>query len=342
LRAWLQQDRDDLHRRREIGRATAAWAAHGETYRWPDERVIREAAATLRRLGTRFALTVAERNFLGPLAADEMRVLLEDRSTPHALRARIGDRLALLPGGDPRPGVGLRPDGLPDIIWHEIPAGEVELEIGAADSSGRPRFAVDPFHIARHPVTVVQWRVFVDAADGYNELFLKPYRVPPYMQPGRDNQPAVNLCWFEAMAYCQWLSTVLGHPVRLPTEWEWQQAATGGDPGNEYPWGEWQEGHANTFESKLGRMTAVGLYPQGASGQGVLDLAGNTWEWCLNKFDTPKYAAPGGDARRVTRGCSWGNLRDLARCAYRIHLEPGVRTHDLGLRVVCVSPIPTC
>lgn len=101
--------------------------------------------------------------------------------------------------------------------------------------------------------------------------------------------------------------------MRLPTEWEWQQAATGGDPSKEYPWGDWQQGCANTFESKLGRMTAVGLYPQGASAQGVLDLAGNAWEGCLNKFDTPKDVTPGGDARRVLRGGSWYDGRGPAR-----------------------------
>jgi hypothetical protein len=137
----------------------------------------------------------------------------------------------------------------------------------------------------------------------------KTYQWQPVPQRGADNQPAVNVTWIEAMAYCEWLSAALGFAVRLPTEWEWQQAATGGDPRNEFPWGEWQEGRANTFESELGRTTAVGLYPQGASAQGVLDLAGNTWEWCLNKFDTPSDVSAGGDARRVVRGGSWNDDR---------------------------------
>ncbi|EXI66627.1 MAG: Serine/threonine-protein kinase pkn1 [Candidatus Accumulibacter adjunctus] len=343
LRDWLQQDRDDLHQRREIGRATAAWTAHGDSHRWPDERVMLETAPMLQRLAPRFALSESERRFLGPLAVDEMLALLDDPATTHALRATIGDRLALLPGGDPRPGVGLRPDGLPDIAWHEIPGGEVELEVDASGLlrrwRGRPRFAAEPFRIARHPVTVAQWRVFLAAADGYEALVRRVRGWDAARQRGRDNQPAVDLTWYEAMAYCQWLGAALGHAVRLPTEWEWQLAASGGDPLREYPWGDWHDGRANTSESELGRMTAVGVYPPGASEQGVCDLAGNVWQWCLNRSDKPGDVTTGGDARRVVRGGSWNVTRGSARCAFRLGSDPGPRNLNLGLRLVCVSPI---
>jgi formylglycine-generating enzyme required for sulfatase activity len=91
------------------------------------------------------------------------------------------------------------------------------------------------------------------------------------------------------LAFCRWLSEKLGYEIRLPTEWEWQQAATGGNPENEYPWGpEWAGSCANTIESELSHSTAVGIYPQGASPVGALDMAGNVWEWCLNEYDNPK------------------------------------------------------
>ncbi|MER2517774.1 MAG: SUMF1/EgtB/PvdO family nonheme iron enzyme [Candidatus Accumulibacter phosphatis] len=342
LHQWLQEDRTDLHQRREIGRATLAWRAHGDSYRWPDERVIRETAPMLPRLGSRFELNDAERDFLGPLAADAMLALLDEASTPQALRAQIGDRLALLPRGHPRPGVGVGADGLPEIAWHAIPGGEVELDIDATGLwkrwRGRPRFQVAPFHIARHPLTIAQWRVFLEAADGYDELLRKVYSWLPAFQRGSDNQPAGNVTWIEAMAYCQWLSVTLGFPVRLPTEWEWQQAATGGDPRSEFPWGEWQEGRANTVDSELGRMTAVGLYPQGASAQGVLDLTGNTWDWCLNKFDTPSDATLAVDARRVVRGGSWGGDRHHARCASRLDYAFSSTATTISAFGCCVFP----
>jgi formylglycine-generating enzyme required for sulfatase activity len=344
LQAWLDQDRDDLYLRREVGRAAAAWAEHGEAHRWSDERVIRETAPALRRLASRFALTEPERRFLGPLEPAEMLSRLREPSTSQAQRASIGERLALLPGGDPRPGVGLLADGMPDIAWHAIPGGEVELEIPAMGLRGwlrgGRRFRVEPVHVARHPITVAQWRPFLEAGEGYDALVRRPRGWEPDPQRGRDNQPAVMITWIEALAYCQWLSTRLGYEVRLPTEWEWQQAATGGDPKNQYPWGKWEEGRANTFESEIGRVTAVGLYPHGRSAQGVPDLAGNVMEWCLNRYDSPKDVRLGGDARRVVRGGSWGGDHEGARCAFRLHYHPVVRDDYLGFRVVCVSPIP--
>ena len=107
--------------------------------------------------------------------------------------------------------------------------------------------------------------------------------------------------------------------MRLPDEWEWQQAATGGDDGNVFPWGaDWdakQEPYrANTFESRLGQATAVGMYPAGASPTDALDMAGTVWEWCLNKFEAPEVTRSGArdfDAR-VLRGGSWLYNQDNA------------------------------
>ncbi|MDX1653708.1 MAG: SUMF1/EgtB/PvdO family nonheme iron enzyme, partial [Candidatus Competibacteraceae bacterium] len=107
----------------------------------------------------------------------------------------------------------------------------------------------------------------------------------------------------------------------------------GGIPENKYPWGaKWEEGRANTDESGLGRTTAVGMYPGGASRQGVMDMVGNIREWCFNKSEKPRetelFEAP-----RVVRGGSWyGNALD-ARAAARFDFGPGSRLDRLGFRV---------
>ena len=142
------------------------------------------------------------------------------------------------------------------------------------------------------------------------------------------------------MAFCRWLSGRLGEEIRLPTEWEWQQAATGGDPANVYPWGpEWDATRANTYESSLGRTTAVGLYPRGSWPGGPLDMSGNVEEWCLNEPENPKRIGTKGDCPRVRRGGSWTFDRVNARAALRDWLNPSSRRDNLGFRVSRPSPI---
>ena len=70
------------------------------------------------------------------------------------------------------------------------------------------------------------WKGLADREDEPGEQYRK-----------QDNHPAENVSWYDAVAYCRWLSKRLGYEIRLPTEWEWQQAATGGDKANEYPVG---------------------------------------------------------------------------------------------------------
>ena len=145
------------------------------------------------------------------------------------------------------------------------------------------------------------------------------------------------MAWVEAVAFCRWLSAKLGYEVRLPTEWEWQQAATGGDPANEYPWGPWDSSRANTYESELQRSTAVGMYPQGISPVEALDMSGNLWEYCLNEYDNPKRIEVSGEKSRAVRGGVLGRQPRLARCAYRDVRPPLRPVHhrrfSVGVRV---------
>jgi len=239
---------------------------------------------------------------------------LRDPALSHELRDRCGRILNEF--GDPRAGVGLRPAGLPDIVWIKIPGGEVRLE--KVDGA----FNVKPFRISRYPVTNAQFDAFLNAEDGFgNEEWWRDIEQSHTRERSKwqeVNAPREQVSWYEAVAFCRWLSAKTGTSIRLPTEWEWQQAATGGDAQREYPWeGEWDPSRCNGGESRLNRTTAVGMYPQGATQQGVLDMAGNVWEWCLNRYENPEQPEAvridkGG--LRVIRGGSWNYRPDIPAC----------------------------
>ena len=244
---------------------------------------------------------------------------------------------------DNRPGIGLREDGVPDIDWVPIPAGDVVLQGDAGKQT------VGPFAIARYPVTHCQFQAFVDAPDGYRaETWWHDLerQEPVAARWTERNAPRETVSWYEAVAFCRWLGERLNLTLRLPDEWEGEQAATAGDSANVFPWGsDWnpkgEPFRANTFESRLGAATAAGMYPGGASPAEVLDMAGTVLEWCLNKHDSPEVTESGvrDFDRRVLRGGSWYDNQDDARSAFRFRYYPYYRFNNVGFRVLCSSPI---
>lgn len=260
---------------------------------------------------------------------------IDNASTTHRQRLKIGDRLAEI--GDPRPGVGLRGDGLPHFVWCEVLGGKITLE-----KTGKT-FTVDPFYISKYPVTWIQYRSFLEAEDGYRCKKWWAGLAKRQDEPGEqyrklDNHPAEKVSWYDAVAYCRWLSERLDYEILLPSEWEWQQAATGGDPTNKYPWGrKWDSDRANTDESGLSRTTAVGLYPHGTSPVEAFDMSGNILEWCLNEYENPRMVEVTGDSDRALRGGSWYDFWLVARCAFRGVNDPDFRDDTIGFRLMCSS-----
>ena len=119
-----------------------------------------------------------------------------------------------------------------------------------------------------------------------------------------------------------------------------------GTLGRQYPWGsEYQSGRANIHETglkynvHLARTTAVGLYPTGKSPKEAFDLSGNVWEWCLNEYYKPDNIAPSGEEWRVLRGGSWLLNPDFACARVRYRFNPGIRSNDVGFRLLSESPI---
>jgi formylglycine-generating enzyme required for sulfatase activity/energy-coupling factor transporter ATP-binding protein EcfA2 len=356
LSEWIDRRRGSLLTVRQLQADTRTWLQKQKnaSYQWSHERV-REAVAALSQIGDEVVLSREEQAFLGPIEPQGMLAELESRETSHKRRLLIGERLGVL--GDSRPGVGVDANATPQIDWRPVSGGEVTVSILSepndpySEVADTRRKRVEAFHLGRFPVTVAQYRAFIGAKDGWRDPawweddLYRDADGNTYEFGRFGNHPVVYVSWFDAVAFCRWLSRRLGFRVCLLDEWEWQQAATGGDEENHFPWGsDWdaktEPWRANTFESRLGQPTAAGMYPQGASPTGALDMAGTVWEWCLNKFDTPEVARSG--ARdfdfRVLRGGSWGNHQDLARSAYRNGSQADDRSNNVGLRVVGSSP----
>ena len=242
----------------------------------------------------------------------------------------------------------MRPNGLPDIAWCEVSMGNFIFHDGT-------KINLSTYYLARYPITYAQYKAFLDSPDGYrNERWWEePTRLAERQSaPGKQawpmaNHPANNVSWYDAMAFCRWLTARMRATgalearwvIRLPTEQEWEKAARGKD-GREWPWGSaWEDRRANTSESGIDQPTAVGMYPDGASPYGVLDMAGNVWEWCLNAYDTPTDIDAAGDPRRDMLGGSFYNLHGLAHAAYRNYDRPDARYSNAGFRCCRGSPI---
>ena len=128
--------------------------------------------------------------------------------------------------------------------------------------------------------------------------------------------------------------------IRLPTEWEWQWAAQGPER-TKYPWGNHFDGsRCNTYENGLGKTTSAGSYPIGVSPFGVLDMAGNVWEWCLNERENAGSFDTNGNACRVWRGGSWNSTDIYSQADYRTGDRPFIRNRDTGFRVVADRFMP--
>lgn len=205
--------------------------------------------------------------------------------------------------------------------------------------------------ISKYPITNAQYEAFVKDG-GYTERWRQCWTDAGWMWrsdegragPGRyggiyemANHPVAGVTWYEAYAFCRWLSQRSGLPVSLPTEAQWEKAARSTD-GRRYPWGsEITSEQANWAATGIGMTSAVGVFPQGASPTGVLDLSGNVWEWCLTKwhrdYNVVANNEPGGTATRVVRGGSFYYDHSYARCAARSDGDPGYRSDNVGFRV---------
>ena len=220
-----------------------------------------------------------------------------------------------------------------------VPEGEFLMgsEDGFGDESPQHRVYLDAYWIDQTEVTNVVYKQCVN--NGACDLIGSSYG--DIYNNGNDysNYPVVNVSWYDANAYCQWVGR------RLPTEAEWEKAARG-DDGRTYPWGENIScSQANYWDcNEFLNTSPVGYYGDvGASPYGAYDMAGNVWEWVADWYDKDYYDnSPvenpfntNESGVRVLRGGSWFNDGLAARSVDRrtsVRLLTIYRLHQIGFR----------
>jgi formylglycine-generating enzyme len=220
----------------------------------------------------------------------------------------------------------------PEMV--SIPAGEFWMgkDGSRPDEAPGHLVRVQAFGAAVWPVTNTEYAAYLAATGAAPPPFLGEER---FAAPG---QPVVGINWFEAVAYCEWLSAETGRTFRLPTEAEREFAALGGLNGADWPW----EGENEAFRAAINALDRPHApMPACANGYGLRCMAENVHEWCSDWYSPTYYAvspvenplgAPEG-RRRSSRGGSWRHKEKLTRINARSSLDPSFRYSDFGFRV---------
>jgi formylglycine-generating enzyme required for sulfatase activity len=250
------------------------------------------------------------------------------------------------------------------IVWHHaspasqsrsltdlvsIPAGPFTMgsSDGPADERPEHRLDLPAFSIERLPVTNRQFAEFLNAIGtltaGGHDLYdpddgdARIHRKGPMWvaDAGAEQLPTVEPSWYGAREYCRWAGR------RLPTEAEWEKAARGTD-GRRYPWGNAAPDRTRAlFGAGWREFVRVGSFPAGASPYGVLDMAGNGWEWTSSLYRPYPYNAkdgredPNSADERVTRGGGQDSRATELTTTYRgrgLSREPESGHHNIGFR----------
>jgi formylglycine-generating enzyme required for sulfatase activity len=235
------------------------------------------------------------------------------------------------------------------VEMRRIPAGPFLMgrDDGPADERPQHRINLPEFLIDRLPVTNSQYARFLEAKGAQGRAGERWYDIDDndariHVRAGKwqadlgfENHPVIENSWFGAVAYCEWSGK------RLPTEAEWEKSARGTD-GRKFPWGNDPPDRTRAhFSAGWNDFRPVGSFPKGASPYGVLDLAGNGWEWVSSGYLPYPYDAADGREElkrqqvRVTRGGGHDSPAEELTTTHRGgHVSRNFRSghHNIGFR----------
>jgi formylglycine-generating enzyme required for sulfatase activity len=266
-------------------------------------------------------------------------------------RPKDGAKMVFVPGGIFQMGADIR--GRADAGWDELPEHPVELSA---------------FWIDKYEVSNKQFAEFINLRGNQREgdtswlelesefCLIEKHIDFVWPKVGYADHPVIDVSWYGAQAYCKWVGG------RLPTEAEWEYAASGPD-NSIYPWGDeydctrgnfhdWTDEDDPPIYPNVGprgcdgidHTSPVDAYPEGASWVGALDMAGNVWDWVLDWgpsfYPTGFQVNPTGAEKgteKIVRGGSWNNHQTGIRTTNRGTYRPITHSYYIGFR--CVQPI---
>ncbi len=334
------------------------------TIRAAEESLLTEAAAG--HLAATAALMDAYETLVIPLADGDLRC--------NAVRSRVstalvayGDRVqatdpqaagvawSLAASYEASPGALVRlyelllppPEPEPRDIWRSamdgaelvfVPGAQFELGCTSSDSNCRQdedgtMVTVGDFWVERTEVSNDRYRLCVRSG-----VCSEPVESESWSDPARGDEPVVGVTWRQARTFAAWAGR------RLPSEAEWQWAATDIESKGRFPWGRGRSRvAANVYETSdadpFDGAAPVASFPP--TGWGLFDVGGNVWEWCADRYHRGLNGAPGegqpwvrGGWGRVQRGGSWRRTVDLARVASRTWQDEDYFADDVGFRCV--------
>jgi len=222
-----------------------------------------------------------------------------------------------------------------------VPAGEFDMGSDDGSDNEQPIHEVylDAYWIDQTEVTTGMYAQCVADGDCRPPEVDSSYTHDNYYGDiTYEDYPVIEVSWNDAVTYCEWAD------ARLPTEAEWEKAASWDEEKQEtrtYPWGETIDcSYANYYLNDfcVGDTTVVGSYPDSVSPYGALDMAGNVWEWTNSLYQSYPYDANDGREDvsstnvRVLRGGAWRNSDLNVRAANRSSGAPGSRGSNIGFR----------
>jgi formylglycine-generating enzyme required for sulfatase activity len=223
-----------------------------------------------------------------------------------------------------------------------IPAGPFLMgnDFGSSEVQPAHYLTLPAYQIARYPVTNLEYATYLIATNRK-----PPARWPRAVRWLEDASLPACVSWSEAVMYCVWLATYTRAKVRLPTEAEWEKAATWNAAlGTKtlYPWGnDFDPAYCNTAEAHLEALTPIDMYRLvGDSAYGVSDMIGNAAEWTLARKMPYPYSPEGGRhdlnivEARVARGGSYLSPGKRVTAVYRQYLAPDEVRIPVGVRIV--------